>query len=89
MLILANGQDKNVHLCHAAKPALINLENLYSELFLDAGGLFDRVKGQHKPPVKLPVTPELSFFRFSFSPFSVSEVRRALKTIDVKNIAWP
>jgi hypothetical protein len=50
--------------------------------FLDAGSLFEKVKGINEPPVNLPDTPVYSFTRLSFSSSSVSEVCKALKEID-------
>ena len=39
--------------------------------FLDAGSLFENVKGIIEPPINLPDTPVHSFTRFSFLAFSV------------------
>ena len=57
--------------------------------FLDAGSLFEKVKGIIEPLMNLPDTPLHSFTRFSFSSFSVSEVCKALKEIDGKKCPGP
>jgi hypothetical protein len=54
--------------------------------FLDAGSLFEKVKGIIEPLMNLPDTPVHSFTRFSFSSLSVSEMCKALKEIDGKKI---